>query len=347
MLIDEAFNGKGLDEVMYCFQPNTSEQQPQGDEDEEMYESSDNEGAQSVEAEDEDASLDEAVQDENEGESQPEYQEEPNMEAGDDDGGDADGDIEQYEEFADLDDTSVPPQAPQPQEPIQIPDDGDDELDIVEVDGTDLAGSTAQNGIEQHSPSSPDDDYYCDQCLLMPEGDEGAVGEMAQSSSDCEWLTNIYISSDAYGSDNFGVGQNAEGDMTLADNSGFDLVEIADDDDVLGADAAERSATATLTGDVVNEIDFEDNDINDIANADVYLEGASADPSNEIDWRDFTEEAEIGVKEALSPSVKRPRPDGDDGEDALLDGQNGMLTAIRVAPRSLLTSCLDVKRRRS
>ena len=27
MLIDEAFNGKGLDEVVYCFQPNVNEQQ--------------------------------------------------------------------------------------------------------------------------------------------------------------------------------------------------------------------------------------------------------------------------------------------------------------------------------
>lgn len=342
MLIDEAFNGKGLDEVVYSFQPNLSGHNAQGDEDEEMYESSENEGAQSAEAEASPHADD--GEDENDEGAETEYQE--NVETGDVDAGDADGDIEHYEEFADLD-TSAPPQPPQFQEPIEIPDDADEELDIVEIDGHDLGGSTTQNGTEKHSSSAPDDICYCDQCLFDPEMDEGAVGETDQSSRKCEWIANIDISSDgAFG--NYNAQQNGEEDVNAVDNGGFDLIEIADDDDVVGgADAAERSATATLAGDGTNEIDFGGNDLNDIANADVFLEGASADPANEIDWRDFAEDGESGLKDTLSPSVKRPRPEGDDGEELLSEGQNGMLAFVRTPSGSSLTNFVDVKRRRS
>ena len=354
MLIDEAFNGKGLDEVVYSFQPNISAHHAHGDEDEEMYESSENEGAQSAEgdaeAEDEYVSQDEGEapradegEDENDRGAQAEYQED--VEAGDD-AGDADGDIVQYDEFADLD-TTAPPQPPQPQEPIEIPDDANEELDIVEIDDHDLAGSTTQNGTENHSPSAPDDICYCDQCLFGSQMDKGAVGETDQSSRKCERMANIDTSSDGtYGS--YNAQQNSVDDINAVDNGGFDLIEIADDDDIAGgAGAAERSATATLAGDGTNEIDFGENDLNDIANADVFLEGASADPANEIDWRDFTEEGESGLKDTLSPSHKRPRPEGDDGEELLSEGQNGTLTLIRTASGSLLTSFVDVKRRRS
>lgn len=325
MLIDEAFNGKGLDEVIYCFQPNVSEQQGHVGEDEEMYESSDNEGAHSAGAEDEDASPDEARshgddgEDENdEEESQAEYQDDQPAEAGDVGPGDADGDIEHYDGFADLDATA-PPQAPQFQGPIEIPDDGNEELDIIEVEGTDLA---TPNGIEEHFPSAPGAICYCDQCLFGSKTDEGAVRKTARQSQQYEWKANVDVSADgAYNV--YNSQQNADDETNVADNSGFDLIEIADDDGIIGG--GDRSATATLAGDGANEIDFEENDLANIANADVFLQGSSADPANEIDWRDFPEEGESGLKDTLSPSVKRPRPEGDDGEELLMEGQNGML----------------------
>lgn len=346
MLIDEAFNGKGLDEVMYCFQPNVGEQQAHAGEDEEMYESSDNEGAHSAGAEDEDASQDEVHshgadgEDEDDEESQAEYQDDHAAEADDVDAGDGDGDIEHYDGFADLDATA-PPQAPPFQEPIEIPDDGNEELDIIEVDGTDL---TTQNGTEKHSPSAPDSICYCDQCLFGSKTDEDAVRKTVQPSQQYEWKANVNAPPDGV-YNNYNAQQNADDEINVADNSGFDLIEIADDDDIVGG--GDRSATATLTGDGANEIDFEDNDLTNIANADVFLQNSSADPANEIDWRDFPEEGESGLKNTFSPSVKRPRPEGDDGEEVLMEGQNGMLPWTRTTSTSMLTSCVDVKRRRS
>lgn len=287
MLIDEAFNGKGLDEVIYCFQPNVSEQQAHAGEDEEMYESSDNEGAQSAGAEDEDVSPDEDHslgadgEEEDDGESQAEYQDDHAAETGDVDAGDADGDIEHYDGFADLD-TTAPPQAPQFQEPVEIPDDSNDELDIIEVDGTDLA---TQNGIEEHSLSAPDTICYCDQCLFGSKTDEGAARKTVQPSQRCERKANVDAPPDGV-YNGYSAQQNANDEANVADNSGFDLIEIADDDDIVGG--GDRSATATLTGDGVNEIDFEESDLANIANADVFLQGSSADPANEIDWRDFS-----------------------------------------------------------
>lgn len=347
MLIDEAFNGKGLDEVIYCFQPNVGEQQAHGDGDEEMYESSDNDDAPSAEAEDEDASPDEGHsdgadgEDANDGESQAEDQDDNVVEAGDADAGDADGDIEHYEGFADLDAT-VPPQAPQ--EPIEVPDDGNEELDIVEVDGTDLAGSTTQNGTGEHSPSAPDTICYCDQCLFGSNTGQGTVRENIQSTQGCERIANVDASSDGI-YDNHNSQRNADDDTNAAETAEFDLVEVDDDDGAV--EEGDRSATATLTGDGANEIDFEENDLNDIANADVFLQGSSADPVNEIDWRDFPEEGESGFKDTLGPSVKRPHPGGDDGEVLLMEGQNGTLTSISTTSLSMLTGCLGVKRRRS
>lgn len=353
MLIDEAFNGKGLDEITYCFQPNISMHQAH-DDDEEMYESSENEAAQSAGAEDEEGSLDEDSPthvdngDDRDGrESFAEYRD--IEEAEEVDAGDADGDIEQYDDFGDLDtDNTAPPQAPQYQEPVRMTEDDNEELDIIEVDGADLGESTTQNGIEQHSPSASDSICYCDQCIFGSEMDVDAVGETDQSSrqSPSKWIANFVAPAEG-AHDGYNVEPNAD-DPNAADDAGFDLVEIADDDDAAGeADRAESSATATLTGDRENEIDFEENDLNDISNDAAAVQGSSADPLNEIDWRDFAEEGESGLSDTLGSSVKRPRPDEDDGGDLLAEDQNGMLRPIHVTSNYLLTSYIDVKRRRS
>lgn len=331
MLIDEAFNGKGLDEITYCFQPNISMHQAH-DDDEEMYESSENEAAQSPGAEDEEGSPDEDSptnvdndEDRDGGGSLAEYRdiEEPEEV----DAGDADGDIEQYDDFGDLDtDNTAPPQAPQYQEPVQMTGDDNEELDIIEVDGADLGESTTQNGIEPHSPCSSGYICYCDQCIFGSGMDLDAVGETDQPSrqSPSKWIANsITLLEGAH--EGYNAEQNAD-DANAADDTGFDLVDLADDDDAAGeADRAESSATATLAGERENEIDFDENDLNEISNEAAAVQGSSADdPLNEIDWRDFTEEGESGLNENVGSSAKRPRPDEDNGEDLLAEDQNGM-----------------------
>lgn len=334
MLIDEAFNGKGLDEITYCFQPNISMHHPH-DEDEEMYESSENEAAQSPSAEDEEGSQDEDspvpdddVEDRDGRQSFAEYRD--IEEAEEVDAGDADGDIEQYDDFGDLDtDNTAPPQAPQYEEPDQMTGGDSEELDIIEVDGADLGESTTQNGMDQHPPCSSDSICYCDQCIFGSEMDVDAVGETDQPSrqSTSKWIANFVTTSEG-AHDGYNAEQNADG-SNAADDSGFDLVEIADDDDAVGeADRAESSATVTLTGDRENEIDFDENDLNEISNDAAAVQGSSAEPLNEIDWRDFAEEGESGLNDTLSSSAKRPRPDGDNGEDLLAEDQNGMLRPI-------------------
>lgn len=329
MLIDEAFNGKGLDEITYCFQPNISMHHVH-DEDEEMYESSENE-AQSPGAEDEEGSPDEDspaqfddVEDRDGRQSFAEYRD--IEEAEEVDAGDADGDIEQYDDFGELDtDNTAPPQAPQYQETDQMTGGDNEDLDIIEVDGADLGESTTQNGMGQHPPCSSDSICFCDQCIFGTEMDVDAVGETDQPSrqSTRKWIANFVTQSEG-AHDGYNAEQNA-------DDSGFDLVEIAGDDDAAGeADRAESSATATLTGERENEIDFDENDLNEISNDAAAVQDSLADPLNEIDWRDFADEGESGLNDTLGSSAKRPRPDGDNGEDLLAEDQNGMLRPIHV-----------------
>ena len=354
MLIDEAFNGKGLDEITYCFQPNISMHQAH-DDDEEMYESSENEAPQSPGGEDEEGSPEEnspAHVDNDEGRDDrgsfaAEYRDVE--EAEEVDAGDGDGDIEQYDDFGDLDtDNTAPPQAPQYQEPAQMTGD-DEELDMIEVDGADLRESTTQNGIEQPSLCSSDSICSCDQCIFGSEMDLNAVGETDRPSgqSPSKRIANSVTPSDG-AHDGYNAEQNAD-DANAADDTGFDLVEIADDDDAAGeAEQAESSATATLTGERENEIDFDDgNDLNEMSNDAAAVQGSTADPLNEIDWRDFADEGESGLNDTLGSTSKRPRPDEDDGEDLLAEDQNGVLPPIHVTSEYLLTSYKDVKRRRS
>lgn len=328
MLIDEAFNGKGLDEVMYCFQPNAGGQQLHDDIFEELYESSENEGAQSAEAEDEiiTPSQVDDNQSENDRESQLEYHDNPIEEDAED--VDADvviDDVKYYDDYVDLDDSTIPSQAPEVQEAIQITDESNGDIEVIEVGKTDLLDPMIQNGIEQNSPPAPDSVCYCDRCLFSKEEDGDTANETnrPRRNPSSEWMANQDTQSDD-AHESYDAEQNVDESASPAENAGFDLIELTDDDDAAaGAGQADSSVTATLTGDGDGEIDLGEGDQN---NVEAIEQGSPANPSNEIDWRDFTEENEDGSKDALSSSGKRPRPDGADGEELLSEGQNGKLT---------------------
>ncbi|SPO01035.1 uncharacterized protein DNG_03783 [Cephalotrichum gorgonifer] len=329
MLIDEAFNGKGLDEVIYCFQPHASLQNAHEDEDEEMYESSENEGAQSVEAEDDDGSPDEGApayvddgQSEHDEEQQAEYSHDPaegEPEAADT--GDA-NDVEEYNDYVDLD--TFTPQPPEAPEVIQITEDGNEELDIVELKEAGLMESEIQNGTEQHSPPAPDHICYCDRCLFGSQVARDTVNGLDQSKCNTPSgsTANLNTVPDDTYDDSYNAGENPDIDEYAHENGALDLIDITDDDPAAEGEQAESSVTATLAGEGENEVDFDENDLIDIANGETAVPDSTANPSNEIDWRDFADETESGLKDTLSPSGKRPRPVGDDGEELLLEGQN-------------------------
>jgi hypothetical protein len=357
LLIDEAFNGKGLDEMMYCFQPAGGE--PHNHDDnleilEEAYESSDFEDTQSAEADDETNGPYQADDDHSDNEENLEAEDDdglPEGEPADADADDADEDVEYYDNYADLDDTTTPPQPPNMQEADQGTVDGNEALDIVEVGNPELLDPTLPNGTEEHVPPTPDSLCYCDRCLFDdgtgPMDEESVVqADQASQALRNRDVTNPGALPD-HAHDSHDLEQDLDEPSNLVDNAGFDLIEITDDEDVVDeAEVAERSATATLTGDGDNSVEVGEQEMNDILNADVPETESRGDPVNEIDWRDFAEDGEVSPKDMLSSSVKRPRPEGVEGEEDGEEGQNGKLSWSKPFPSST-NIVLGVKRRRS
>ncbi|KEZ42659.1 hypothetical protein SAPIO_CDS5915 [Scedosporium apiospermum] len=289
LLIDEAFNGKGLDEIIYWFQPNVHGQAGHTESNVDMNAdvSSDGDGADeyiSGDAEEEEVSANDDLVSEQDDEEISENEPEPS-------GDDRDDDITEDQYY----------------------DNGSRDLDEVE-DTADhqYADEVGMNELTEEQT----------ELLESAQDNEALINDLV--AADVTEVEEVATSNDKVHDD---LTTEQPADEVL--DEGFDLIEMIDDDDNDGAlelgqaDAADSSATATLDGHADNEIDYDDHNVNGDAIPDIGESAIAGEPLEEIDWRDFPDENDASnEKETLSVSGKRPHSEINDGEEFDLDNEN-------------------------
>lgn len=288
LLIDEAFNGKGLDEIIYCFQPNPQGQLGHDDSNADIHaDSSDGDGGEDIEddisgdAEEEDVSPDDDMVSEQDNDGESENEVDPSAEHHEDD-----IDEDQYYHGGSVDGEDATEQR-------RV-----DDLGVVEV-------------TEEHV-----------EILESAHDNDGLVNDLVTVE-----VEEVVTSNDqAY--DDLTTEQPADEALDSGFDLIEMIDDDDDDDDAaleIGpGNTAGSSATATLDGHAENEIDYDDsNDVNGDANLGFGETAVAGESLDEIDWRDFPEETnDSDLKDTLGSSGKRPHSEVNDGEEFDLDGEN-------------------------
>jgi len=343
LLIDEAFNGKGLDEIIYWFQPNVHGQAGHTESNVDMNAdvSSDGDGADeyiSGDAEEEEVSANDDLVSEQDDEEISENEPEPSGDDRDDDitedqyYDNGSRDLDEVEDTADhqyADEVGMNELTEEQTELLESAQDNEALInDLVAADVTEVEEVATSNGSSQLLLRRLPKQCLCVFCVFGPVIDWETEAELKRLKADWheEAATDLRVMPDKVHDD---LTTEQPADEVL--DEGFDLIEMIDDDDNDGAlelgqaDAADSSATATLDGHADNEIDYDDHNVNGDAIPDIGESAIAGEPLEEIDWRDFPDENDASnEKETLSVSGKRPHSEINDGEEFDLDNENGM-----------------------